>query len=391
MTGNSVRMKESSFRVAVYGLESPEAGGAHNAENLMIKQINKVLKEQEVVLIYPKQNKYPQWGILKRSHRFLRTIYTFWRFNPIFWATIHRVSRLPVTRLERQLLRKGVDLVFFVGPYDHAIELRKIPFIATIWDLGHRDLPALPEMSANREFELREWRLRNIATKAVAIVTDSEITKIRLENLYGIVDSKIHPLPFCPQVLESLVQQDRENYAFYPAHFWSHKNHIVLLEAISLLISSGRTPRKLKLTGLDRGNLQYLRDKVIELEISEFIEFLGFVSVSDLDKMYRTAAILVMPSLLGPTNLPPLESLLRGCPVAVSNNAGANLSDWRGVITLDGHEVDAWADALDADYTFDSVDLPTIQKHIAETEASNLKKLTSIFEDFKKDKRTFSY
>jgi glycosyltransferase involved in cell wall biosynthesis len=384
------RMKESQFKVAIFGVESVQVGGAHHAETLMVKQIQKVLKSDEIVFINSNPSAYPTFKKYVRMVHFFRTLQAYRKFRPIIWTVVHRFRWLPVTKFERALLDKNVDLVFFVGPYDRAVELRKIPFIVTVWDLGHRDLPSLPEMSANREFELREWRIRNVAIKAVAIVVDSDITKMKLGNLYGIEDSKIHSLPFCPQILGPVVAQDRETYAFYPAHFWSHKNHIVLLEAISLLKKTGGNPRRLKLTGLDRGNLRFLREKVKELEISELVDFLGFLKLDELGEMYNHAAVMVMPSLLGPTNLPPLESLLHGCPVAVTKNARANLRNWKGVIEVDAFDIEAWAELLSVDYELDRVDLPVIQSHLSATEVLNLKKLTSIFINFRANRNTHS-
>jgi glycosyltransferase involved in cell wall biosynthesis len=45
----------------------------------------------------------------------------------------------------------------------------------------------------------------------------------------------------------------------------------------------------------------------------------GFVDNDWVDYLYRTCSVLAMPSLLGPTNLPPLEALLHGKCVVVSD------------------------------------------------------------------------
>ena len=45
----------------------------------------------------------------------------------------------------------------------------------------------------------------------------------------------------------------------------------------------------------------------------------GFVSDEQLIYLYRHAVALVMPTQIGPTNIPPLEAMALGCPVIVSN------------------------------------------------------------------------
>jgi len=97
-----------------------------------------------------------------------------------------------------------------------------------------------------------------------------------------------------------------------------------------------------------------------------------------------------MPSLLGPTNLPPLEALLRGCSVAVTQSARANLGDWPGVIELNGNDIPAWSNLLDVTSGFPQVDIPKIQAHLAQIEASNVVKLKSLFMNFKFMKSTYS-
>ena len=383
-------MLNSQLVVAVVGVELPEAGGAHNAETLMLGQIRESLNDNEIIVIEPRKTYARPFEDFKRLCGFLRSLYVLWKSNPVVWALTRRFSWIPTSKFEKDLIRKGVNLVFFVGPYGRALELKRTPFIATIWDLGHRDLPELPEMAGNREFELREWAIRNIAAKAAVIVVDSEVTKAKLKTNYGIVDSKIHSLPFAPRSVGMPLKVDRESFALYPAHYWTHKNHIVLFEAIAQLLSNDKKPRQLKLTGLDRGNLKYLIEKTEELGITKYIEFLGFIPQSELHRLYQRAAIVVMPSLLGPTNLPPLESLLKGCPVAVTPQARENLGDWQGVIELNGNDIQAWTSVLDLDGNFQEVDVQMIQTHLSETSALNVKKLISIFDNFSAMKRTYT-
>jgi len=380
----------SHLVVAVAGVERPEAGGAHNAETLMLGQIRKSLNDHEIIIIESRRTHKRPYEDFKRLGGFLRSLYLLWKSNPVIWSLARRFPWIPPSKFERELLRKKVDLVFFVGPYYRAIELKRIPFVATIWDLGHRDLPALPEMSCNREFELREWSIKNIGIKAAAIVVDSEVTKSKLINYYGIESSKIHSLPFAPNIGEESVQGERESFALYPAHYWSHKNHTLLFEAIAQLLSENKKPRQLKLTGLDRGNLKFLIEKTEELGINRYVEFLGFIPQSELHRLYQRAAIVVMPSLLGPTNLPPLESLLNGCPVAVTPQARENLGYWHGVIELNGNDIQAWSNVLDLDSNYEQVDVQMIQAHLSQTAALNVKKLISIFNNFSALKNTYA-
>jgi glycosyltransferase involved in cell wall biosynthesis len=49
------------------------------------------------------------------------------------------------------------------------------------------------------------------------------------------------------------------------------------------------------------------------------VTILGYVSNGNIAYLYKHAVGMVMPSYFGPTNIPPLEAMLLGCPVAVSD------------------------------------------------------------------------
>ena len=64
--------------------------------------------------------------------------------------------------------------------------------------------------------------------------------------------------------------------------------------------------------------------KVVKMYISENalennVTIKGFVSNGNITYLYQHAVGMVMPSYFGPTNIPPLEAMAMGCPVAVSN------------------------------------------------------------------------
>ena len=51
------------------------------------------------------------------------------------------------------------------------------------------------------------------------------------------------------------------------------------------------------------------------------VEFVGYVSDEEVDRLLSTAALFVFPSFYEGFGFPPLEAMARGCPVVVSNVA----------------------------------------------------------------------
>ncbi|MDL2216563.1 glycosyltransferase family 4 protein, partial [Desulfovibrio sp. OttesenSCG-928-M14] len=108
-------------------------------------------------------------------------------------------------------------------------------------------------------------------------------------------------------------------FFFYPAQFWQHKNHLRLLEALGRVkahhpdihcVFSGSTSHQ--------GYAPFM-EAIQTLRLAQNVTVLGYVSTAEIAWLYRHARGLIMPTLFGPTNIPPLEAMALACPVAVSD------------------------------------------------------------------------
>ena len=379
---------DPKLRVGVIGLEGPEAGGAHTAEAQMASRLGSLTEDCELVFI-PSSSSELLGKILGNKFQFLGQFFAFVTNNPASWFVTRRLKFLPISRFERRIKNKRVDIVFFVGQYDLASKLRQTPFIVTIWDLGHRDLPELSEMCNNREFEYREWRVQSIAKKASYVVVDSDVTKKNLTRLYGLKSERIVSIPFVIKGKSTESVASRESYALYPAHFWNHKNHSILLHSMHNLLNRGLKPRELVLTGLDKGNKKSIIKLTQSLGIQDYVKFLGFVSPEELEELYKKAAVTVMPSLLGPTNLPPLESLSLGCPVVVAENGYSNLEEYDSVLVLNPFDLESWSNVMSIDFKFQNVDRYQFNESQEALEQENRTKLRQVIQNLTKIASTY--
>lgn len=230
--------------------------------------------------------------------------------------------------IEKKLMKNGIDIVYFTTTSIWHLLLYKLPFIITILDGCHRDAPEFDEIREFGAFERREILFRSASTKAVLVVANNAKLIDDLVRRYALETSRAICIPFSPSayVVQSLandIEADaailekyelQPGYLFYPAQFWSHKNHATLLAAVALLRNEGAT-RKLVLCGSDRGAGKRVDDLVARHGLADQVSIIGFVDSTELGALYRGATALVMPSYFGPTNLPPLEAWTVGTPV----------------------------------------------------------------------------
>jgi glycosyltransferase involved in cell wall biosynthesis len=93
----------------------------------------------------------------------------------------------------------------------------------------------------------------------------------------------------------------KENYFICSNQFWVHKNHIVLIEAVSILKKSN-VDVKVYFTGRefdyrDPGNTVRLKNRVAELRLEENILFLGFIPRGEQLTFIKYAKAVIQPSL----------------------------------------------------------------------------------------------
>ncbi len=235
-------------------------------------------------------------------------------------------------RLEALVARGRIDLVWLMEP---GCEPLSVPYIATVWDLEHRQQPYFPEVSATGwTWSARETYYEALLPRASLIITGTAEGKRQIVHYFRVNPANVMVNPFPAPGVALMAgaakgSEIREKYGLngefllYPAQFWPHKNHVNLLKALRLLGDRGEGDLKLVMTGGDMGNLAYVRSQAAEFGLSDRVFFLGFVPREDLNDLYRTSTALVFPSYFGPDNFPPLEAFALGVPVVAANVPGA--------------------------------------------------------------------
>jgi glycosyltransferase involved in cell wall biosynthesis len=202
--------------------------------------------------------------------------------------------------------------------------------LVSIHDLMHRYESQFPEVSKKLQYYLREQNYRNICKWSKGVLVDSCVGKSHVMESYALEERRIHVLPYiAPRYMyakpsnENLVSHYNlpKKFIFYPSQFWEHKNHKRLIEAIASL-GNIIPDLKLVLSGSKKNRYNSVIELVQKLNLDDDVIFLGYVPNESMPEIYQRARALVMPTFFGPTNIPPLEAFVAGCPVATSDIYG---------------------------------------------------------------------
>jgi len=255
------------------------------------------------------------------------------KYNPSLSEKILNRVRTPDISLPSPIKDKSKEykiqlmwnITSHTGPLD-------IPFLYTVWDLQHRLQPFFPEVSNDGEWEAREKIFSTVIRRAAFVLAGTQRGKSEIAHFYNIPEERIKILPHpTPGFVMSGLKADRKvfektefekDYIFYPAQFWAHKNHIVILKALKELNAKGKIINVV-FTGADKGNLKYIESKIRDFGLQKQIKILGFVKREELIALYENAMALVYATYFGPENLPPLEAFALGCPVIASSVPGS--------------------------------------------------------------------
>ena len=163
------------------------------------------------------------------------------------------------------------------------------PFIMTIHDLQERYYPE------NFTLAQRLWRgltNRALSRAAARILCESTHVKEDIRRFLGTPASKISVIPAPPvsafssehldvtSLQRSAAQLALPNqFIFYPAQFFPHKNHMRLVEAFAIVVR--RFPEcRLLLTGQPRYEHQKVMARAAELGLEASVVHLGYVDTA---------------------------------------------------------------------------------------------------------------
>ena len=259
-------------------------------------------------------------NIFQKLHRY--------SLSNFFFYKIFSKIKIGFSSIEKHLSKEQIDLVYFLGPNLVSHGLSNIPYIFTLWDLGHLDILEFPEVSYDGQFDTREFTNTRSLKKSYKVIVDLECGKHNVIKKYNLDEKRIEVLKFLPNIKINKTGTPvrikekyklKNDYIFYPANFWAHKNHMYILKAIKILREKKHIDIDVIFSGSDQGNLEYILNKAKEFKINDLIHYIGFVPNEEIPSLYKQSLSLVMPTYLGPTNIPPLEAFAYETPVCYSD------------------------------------------------------------------------
>ena len=234
------------------------------------------------------------------------------------------ISRESILNPFQNFLKKNkIDLLIFVQPSFYSLYCDGVQFIINIWNTEIKKYYNLKEF-INGKYEYQNKIINFSVEKAFRIIVFTEKNKKDLQESYHCEPEKIviqNLTPILPNVYEKNKDKDflkifnglnlnsEFQWFFYPAQFWPHKNHKYLIDVMNDLIKKNNDKIGFIFCGPDKGNLNYIKETIKKENLAKNIKILGFISDDEIISIYKNCVAVIMPTCLGRSSLPLLESL----------------------------------------------------------------------------------
>lgn len=220
------------------------------------------------------------------------------------------------------LAKNGVDILYC--PFSAATYKEKgIPTVSTILDIQHEYYPQFFEP---QELAHRRKFYQDIVRRVEKVTCISDYTKQtfcekydfpveRAQTIYIAIQSRFSKED--ETVLDRLHIRNQK-YIVYPANFWEHKNHKLLLNAFAMYVQE-RKDLKLVLTGNPLEQAEYYNKLLKAMNIADYTVITGYVTNEELYSILKNAKGLIYPSLFEGFGIPVVEAMQMHKLIACSN------------------------------------------------------------------------
>jgi len=222
------------------------------------------------------------------------------------------------------------DLLFcpFTAPYYHH---STIPTVSVVYDLQYR---SYPQFFTSEELYHREQTLQDACRLADEIVCISEYVRESVLKHASVDPARVHTihiqlpqrLPMVePEISASLLAKlslEANAFLLYPANFWPHKNHEMLLTAFGMY--RARNPAsglKLVCTGTPGSRRDYIIEAASRMGLGPWVIFSGYLRNEEFAALMKECFAVIYPSLYEGFGMPIVEAMVARKPVLCSRVA----------------------------------------------------------------------
>jgi glycosyltransferase involved in cell wall biosynthesis len=278
--------------------------------------------------------------------------------------------------------RAGADVVHLAIPMGFRTRL---PSVYTVYDLQHLHFPEYFHPATTLR---RDTSYRALSDQAGAVTTLTHWGRKDLLEKYGLEPEKVFAGGLAPvlslypapddEVIARMRGRVPEQFAFFPANTWPHKNHLALLEALAQLRHRGLDV-PLVCSGAKTDFYGTIEARVRDLQLEESVRFLDYVGPAELRAVYELCRCVVFPTKFEGWGMPLTEAFAAGRPAACSAIPPLLEQTNDAAVMFDPDDPATIADAIAQVWTDEALRAELVEKGSAEAATLSWPKIARLY------------
>lgn len=284
------------------------------------ESVFKLLEKEGLCIYLYKPSLLEKFNLKLHKNKFLSFFFTLFNYHNSFYK---------FTR------KKNINFIIFNEPSVFILYCKKIKFACCIFNTEIELVKNFSEFKSG-SYKKQKKIIEFSVKFAKKIILFTQKNKKDLIDTYNCHSSKIliqNLIPYLPEIYSNNLNynykkffRDKFHYMrykkfiFYPAQFWEHKNHKLLLNIAKLFKINKIFNVHFIFSGTDRENLLEIKKIVNKEKLDDLVTFLGPLNEFQLISIYLNCNYIIMPTYLGRSSLPLLESLYFNKPIFYNKN-----------------------------------------------------------------------
>jgi glycosyltransferase involved in cell wall biosynthesis len=310
---------KTSIAIETFQIEPGISGGVETYLSMLLHSFS-LSKYNPIILCHPINS-----ATFVKHYKDVATIATIKFSVPLRILMMISRSRPKLTILARDSVsfskieeNLGVSMLHSPVQIFTAFDFQ-VPAILNLHDMQHK---YFPENFSSGDLEARDYYYKLSADAADKIIVSSEYVAHDVHTFLEVEKEKIQVIAvawnkdFHDALLEPTKPANcpENQFFFYPAQFWPHKNHKLLVE---LFAKNRKYFNSLKLNlvftgGLDTKKIEEMNKLIRSFKLEGVVHILGYASNQELAWLYQNSLATVIPTLFEASSYPIIEAQLAG-------------------------------------------------------------------------------
>lgn len=243
--------------------------------------------------------------------------------------------------------KEGIEVYFSPASTVFPRGLDSVKKVTAIMDLQHE---YFPENFPPSYLTQRKKDFQYAVDHSDRLIAISEYTKKSLLDKCAADPKKISVIYFAPQEIKKGPTDFGvpEEFVFFPAALWPHKNHRVLIKALGILKDRFPSLGAVCAGTIKGGDFKSKLELMVESEgLTGRVLFPGVLFNGNLHLLFTEAKALVFPSAFEGFGIPLVEAFQLGLPVIAADNSSITEVVGDAGILVKTDDVEALAEAIE--------------------------------------------